>query len=88
MKEGCLKWFDHVQRRAIIISQKCISSIVRKSELVQVDKMGKGRERHKITLLARNSKKKKITYQLRNKKYNFLQNRKQYMWLTNQFKDL
>jgi hypothetical protein len=42
--ESCLRFFDHVQRRAI-------NAQVRKSELIQVEGMKKGRGRPKIALI-------------------------------------
>ena len=40
MRESCLRWFGHVQRRAI-------NEPVRKSELIQVEGMQKGEEDQK-----------------------------------------
>ena len=44
MKESHLRWFGHVQRRVII-------ALVKKSELIQVEVMKKGRGRPKIILV-------------------------------------
>jgi hypothetical protein len=44
MRESHLRWFGHVQRRAI-------NAPVRKSELIQVEGTKKGRGRPKITLI-------------------------------------
>jgi hypothetical protein len=44
MKENHLRWFGHVQKRAI-------NAPVKKSELIQVDRMKKDRGRPKITLI-------------------------------------
>ena len=43
-RESCFRWFGHVQRRAM-------NAFVRKSELIQVEGMKKGRGRPNITLL-------------------------------------
>ena len=47
MKEGCLRWFDHVHMRAINVP-------MRNNEMIQIErtkKGGKNRERPKITLI-------------------------------------
>ena len=44
MKEICLRWFGHVQSKAINV-------LIRKSELIQVEETQKGRGRPKITLV-------------------------------------
>ena len=43
MRKSSLRWFDHVQSRA--------NALVRKSELIYVEGMRKGKERPKITLI-------------------------------------
>lgn len=43
MRKGRLRWFDHVQSKA--------NALVRKSELLYVEGMRKGKERPKITLI-------------------------------------
>lgn len=43
MRKSRLRWFDHVQSRA--------NALVRKSELIYVEGMRKGKERPKITLI-------------------------------------
>ena len=44
MREGCLRWFGHVQRRAT-------NAPIRESELALVEGMKKSRGRPKITLI-------------------------------------
>ena len=44
MRESCLRWFGHVQRRVI-------NALVRKSELIQMEGTKEGRGRSKIILI-------------------------------------